>query len=80
MRSEITYLFWFSYVVFLSSAWKTVGMTISGCHANILPSIGQENNVALFELLLVLITFRPSEQTAAISVNNHQSIRTNSCY
>ena len=28
MRSEITYLFWLSYVVFLSSAWKNVGITI----------------------------------------------------
>ena len=27
MRSETTYLFWSSYVVFLSSAWKNVGMT-----------------------------------------------------
>ena len=63
MRSEITYLFGLSYVVFLSSAWKTVGMTISGCHANICPSTAQENNIALLELLL------PSEQTAAISVN-----------
>ena len=27
MRSEITYRFWWSYVVFLSSAWENVGMT-----------------------------------------------------
>ena len=27
MRSETTYLFWWSYVVFLSTAWKNVGMT-----------------------------------------------------
>ena len=26
-RSEITYRFWFSYFVFLSSTWKNVGMT-----------------------------------------------------
>ena len=32
MRSEITDLFWLSYVVFLSSAWKNVGMTIKLSH------------------------------------------------
>ena len=30
MRSEITYLFWLSYVVFLSSAWKNVLARITG--------------------------------------------------
>ena len=28
MRSEITYLFWLSYIAFLPSAWKNVGMNI----------------------------------------------------
>ena len=29
MRREITYLFWLRYVVFLSSVWKNVGMTMT---------------------------------------------------
>ena len=37
MRSEMTYLFWLSYVVFLPSAWKKWEE---------LPSTGQENNVS----------------------------------
>ena len=32
MRCEITYLVWLSYVVFMSSAWKNVGMTIADCY------------------------------------------------
>ena len=49
MRSEITYLFGLSCVVFLSSTWKNVGMTIRLCFCPI--------NSVLLNLLCVWILY-----------------------
>ena len=59
MRSEITYLFGLSYVVFWSSVWKNVLSSawknvlssawknvLSSAWKNVFPSTGPENNIA----------------------------------
>ena len=55
VRSEITYLFWLSYVAFLSNAWKNVGMT-NHRHANILPG-NQQLNQKKKDVISLLISF-----------------------
>ena len=57
LRSEITYLYWLSYVVFLSSAWN-----------NVVPSTGQENNTAQPKMISYFVPSTRQENNTAISL------------